>query len=91
MIKAWQFISLELVKGSNKMKQQDHLSRDEVIRAVVDESGLSPARRDHLAGCSSCSNECGRLKGELNSFAALASTLVPPMHKTVTILSNAHS
>jgi predicted anti-sigma-YlaC factor YlaD len=65
------------------MKQQDHLSKDEVIRAIVDESGLSQNLRDHLAGCDSCRNECSRLKGELNSFAAMSSTLVPPMRKTV--------
>jgi hypothetical protein len=90
LIKARHLIPLELVKGSNRMKQQDHLSKDEVIRAVVDECGLSRARRDHLVGCGSCLNECSHLKGELNSFTAMASTLVPPVHKTVTILIDAH-
>lgn len=65
------------------MKQRDHLSKDEMIRAIVDESGLSPARRDHLAGCDACRNERSRLEGELNSFATMASALVPPMRKTV--------
>ncbi len=65
------------------MKQQDHLSKDEVIRAVVDESGISQALRDHLAGCDSCRNEFNRLKDELNSFADMSSSLVPPMRKIV--------
>lgn len=65
------------------MKQQDHLSKGELIRSIVDESNLSPARRDHLAECGSCRNERSRLEGELNSFADMASALVPPMRKTV--------
>ncbi len=65
------------------MKQQDHLSKDEVIRAVVDESGLSHALHDHLAECDFCRNEFNRLKGELNSFAVMSSSLMPPMRKTV--------
>ena len=65
------------------MKQRDHLSKDELIRSIIDESGLFPARRDHLAGCDSCRNECSRLEGELNSFATVAGALVPPMRKTV--------
>jgi hypothetical protein len=73
------------------MKHQDHLKRDELIRAAVDESGLPRVLRDHLAGCGSCSKECGRLKCELNSFVAMASTLVPPMRKAMTTLSKAHS
>jgi hypothetical protein len=65
------------------MKQQDHLNKDELIWAIVDESELSPAQRDHLAGCDSCLNERSRLEGELNSFADMASARVPPMRKTM--------
>lgn len=61
----------------NTQSAMDHLSHDELLKAVVDMEALSTGRKDHLAGCTTCSHDLERLHNRFANIGRTAKKLAP--------------
>jgi hypothetical protein len=57
--------------------EQDHLDSDQLLQAVVGESGLPRRLRTHLAQCTACRQEVDRLSGRFSAIGTMARDLSP--------------
>ena len=65
------------------MKNDEHITQEELIMAVIDKGSLPPEKQAHLASCHACRSESERLGCDLMSLGDLAKTVVPPMQTTI--------
>ncbi|MDM8525596.1 hypothetical protein QUF80_19675 [Desulfococcaceae bacterium HSG8] len=63
-----------------------HLNEDQLICAVVDESDLTVAVRNHLFACPACQNEKQQFEQELKILGHMAEKFVPLHRKAVSSL-----
>jgi hypothetical protein len=61
---------------------QDHLSRDLVIQALIDEMRLPPAAQAHLAACAICRAEKDKLEMRLRRLGQMAEQVTPAAKRT---------
>ena len=60
------------------MKHQDeHLNEDRIIRAIVDENGLTTTEQKHLSNCSTCQKEKQEFEQVLSRMGDMSQELVP--------------
>lgn len=67
------------------MRENVHLDEDQLVRAVVDESELPVAVRDHLSVCSTCRAEKERLERDLARLGQMAKHFAPSSGKRVVL------
>jgi hypothetical protein len=66
-------------------EKNHHLSEDQIIRAVVDESELSLPVRQHLGHCNQCRAQKARLEQNLVRLGQLAGQFVPVPHQRLSL------
>lgn len=68
------------------MNQEDtHLNKDQLLRAVVDETDLPASARDHLSTCPLCRTEKESFEQHLARLGQMVERLAPSPTKTVKI------
>jgi hypothetical protein len=60
-----------------KPPDQDHLSQDQVIKAVIDEERLPPEARVHLSACDVCQEKKDEAEMRLRRLGRMAQSLAP--------------
>lgn len=65
------------------MKNDEHVTQDELIMAMIDKGGLTPEKQAHWDACPVCRSESARLAGALESLGDMAKAVVPPMQTTI--------
>ena len=66
-----------------KTSFEKHLDEDQLLKALVDEQGLSHAFRMHLDDCQLCKGELGSLQESLETFGRKAEEHVPAATRKV--------
>ena len=59
------------------MDRDEHLNKNLIIKAVINETDLSKADLDHLIVCGDCRSEVDRFKGELDMLEQKADLTAP--------------
>jgi len=67
------------------MKNDEHITQDELIMAVIDKTSLTPEKRDHLDACRICGSQAERLGRDLTSLGDMVKAVVPPMRTAITL------
>lgn len=68
------------------MKNQDeHLNKDRIIRAIVDENDLTTTEQNHLSNCSTCQKEKQEFEQVLNRMGDMSQELVPPPRRKLAL------
>lgn len=67
------------------MRENSHLSEDELIWTVVDEGELPVQARVHLAMCSQCRSKCEGLRTDLERLSGLAERFTPSLRRRVVL------
>ncbi len=62
-----------------------HLSEDQILRALVDESDLSESMREHLSTCPSCRARRERLEEDLGCLGRMAERFAPSPEKRISL------
>lgn len=60
------------------MKDNGHLTEDQIIKAVADKSQLSLYEKEHLLNCSGCSSALESFENDLKQLGKIAESSVPP-------------
>lgn len=55
----------------------EHLSKDELLKALVDPADLKTERRSHLRQCADCRNDLDRLQQSFGRFEKVARQMTP--------------
>ena len=66
-------------------KKENHLDEDQLIRAIVDETDLSPSVRDHLSSCPLCRAGMEQIEQDLTDLGKVAERLAPAKHREVSL------
>ena len=64
-----------------KEKRKNHLSEDQIIWSVVDESVLSPEQKTHMSSCGLCVESKRKLEKDLKQLGDNARNFAPPMEQ----------
>jgi hypothetical protein len=64
---------------------EPHLTEDDMLRAVIDDTDLSTLQRQHLAECSRCRSHRQRLESELAQLGQLAERYSPEPLRRITV------
>lgn len=62
-----------------------HLSEEQILRALVDESDLSESMREHLSTCPSCRARRERLEEDLGRLGRMAERFAPSPEKRISL------
>lgn len=65
------------------MKNDEHITQDELVMVVVDQGSLMPAQQAHLRACPVCRSESERLARDLTGLGNMAKAVAPPMQTTI--------
>lgn len=66
-------------------KEENHLDEDQLIRAIVDETDLSPSVRDHLSSCLLCRAGMEQIEQDLTDLGKVAERLAPATHRKISL------
>jgi len=66
-------------------KEENHLDEDQLIRAIVDETDLSPSVRDHLSSCPLCRAGMEQIEQDLTGLGKTAERLAPAENRKVSL------
>jgi hypothetical protein len=58
-------------------RPDEHLSKDELLQALVDMADLTTARQFHLGQCTDCQNDLARLQQSFSRLEKVARQMVP--------------
>jgi hypothetical protein len=58
--------------------QEEHLTEDRIIRAIVDKNDLATTEQNHLSRCSTCQKEKQEFEQVLSRMGDMSQEMVPP-------------